>query len=74
MARKKKAEPESVLSVEVNGHQLTCEKRGGFWTFACASWPALAEKYTGNVEFNSVMTEFLKRCLEDATTYSPNEE
>jgi hypothetical protein len=66
--RKAKAEPDGRLSLTVNGHTITGESRNGRWTFRCDSWPDLEDQFGGADNTTGVLTEFMRRTLENAVT------
>jgi hypothetical protein len=67
MAKRAK-KPDGLLSLSVNGHTVTGEKRDGKWTFHCDSWPALAGKYNGAETTSEILGEFMTRCLAGSIT------
>lgn len=64
MARRRK--PDAAFELSVNGHTFRGEQRGGRWSFACESWPEVAEKWDGDGNARGALDDFLGRALAGA--------
>lgn len=73
MAKKKPApKPEKAqgsLSMKINDHSFSGEKRRGRWTFECDLWPDLAAKYANAPDTSGMVEEFVTRALGAATVH-----
>lgn len=56
------------LKLQINGHTLDGEKRGGEWRFACISWPDIEARFHGDAIVGPAVGEFMRRALAGAVT------